>query len=42
VLELSDRRLAGELERLERVKRGEKLSVINNCDEKIARWRETN
>jgi len=42
VLELSDGHLAGELERLERVKRGEKLSVINNCDEKIARWRETN
>lgn len=42
VLQLSDEHLAGELQRLERVKRGEKLSVINRCDEKIARWRDAN
>jgi regulator of RNase E activity RraA len=41
VLDLADKHLAGELQRLERVKNGEKLSVINNCDEKIARWRAT-
>ena len=40
VLDLADKHLAGELERLERVKRGEKLSVINNCDAKIVRWRD--
>jgi len=40
VLALADKHLAGELARLERVKSGEKLSVINNCDEKIARWRD--
>ena len=31
---------AGELERLERMKRGETLTTIFNCDEKIARWRD--
>ena len=40
VADLADQHLAGELERLARVKNGEKLSVVNNCDEKIARWRE--
>lgn len=39
VADLADAHLVGELERLERVKRGEKLSVINRCDEKIARWK---
>lgn len=40
VVAAAERHLAGELERLERVKRGEKLSVINGCDEKIARLRQ--
>lgn len=40
VLKLADEHLAGELSRVERVKNGEKLSEIFNCDAKIARWRE--
>lgn len=40
VLKLADMHLLGELERLKRVQSGEKLSVVNNCDEKIARWQE--
>ena len=40
VLALADEHLAGELERLDRMKRGETLSEIFGCDAKIARWRE--
>lgn len=40
VLALADEHLAGELERLERMKQGETLSAIFGCDAKIARWRE--
>ena len=40
VLALADEHLTGELERLERMKRGETLTDIFRCDEKIARWRE--
>lgn len=40
VLEAADRHLAGELERLDRVEKGEKLSEINHCDEKIKKWRQ--
>lgn len=40
VADLADQHLAGELERLGRVQAGDKLSVINRCDEKIAKWRE--
>lgn len=39
VLKLTDQHLEGELERAARVNSGEKISVVNHCDEKIARWR---
>lgn len=39
VLKLADEHLAGELSRLARVKNGEKLSEINNCEPKIVKWR---
>ena len=41
VLALADEHLAGELERLERMKNGETLTEIFGCDAKIARWQET-
>lgn len=40
VLQLADEHLAGELQRLERMKNGETLTEIFGVDAKIARWRD--